>query len=64
MCYYCVHFVDTTEFGKVPTCAAFPNGIPVRILDHGFDHRKPYKGDNGIRFESRDGTPLWAELLR
>jgi N-6 DNA Methylase len=63
MCYYCVHFVDHTEIGKMATCAAFPNGIPVTILDHGFDHRKPYNGDNGIQFESRKtvaSSPLHA----
>ena len=33
------------------TCAAFPNGIPAAILAGDFDHRKPYLGDGGIRYE-------------
>ena len=32
-------------------CKAFPNGIPNEILTGEFDHTKPYKGDNGLRFE-------------
>lgn len=32
------------------TCAAFPGGIPDEILFEGFDHRKPFPGDGGIRF--------------
>ena len=37
---------------NMTTCKAFRNGIPVKILTGGFDHTKPFKGDNGIRFES------------
>lgn len=33
------------------TCAAFPAGIPAAILTNEFDHRKPYLGDGGIRYE-------------
>lgn len=32
-------------------CEAFPEGIPVEITEGGFDHRKAFRGDNGIRFE-------------
>ena len=38
------------------TCAAFPDGIPSSISFFGFntDHRRPFEGDNGIRFEPKD----------
>ena len=33
------------------TCKAFPGGIPEEILRGQHKHERPYKGDNGIRFE-------------
>jgi hypothetical protein len=35
----------------VSTCDAFPDGIPTKIFIDGFDHRKEFGGDNGVRFE-------------
>jgi hypothetical protein len=32
-------------------CKAYPGGIPDAIIEGKVDHRKPFKGDNGIRFE-------------
>ena len=32
-------------------CKAFPSGIPIDIIEEGFNHKKPFPGDNGIRFE-------------
>jgi hypothetical protein len=54
MCTFCRH---QTPKGENPegvygaTCSAFPRGIPRAIFFEGADHRKPYPGDQGIRFE-------------
>lgn len=48
LCIACVH-----RHGA--DCTAFPDGIPEEILFEGFDHREPYPGDNGVRFEVRAG---------
>ncbi|OJW20446.1 MAG: hypothetical protein BGO49_04355 [Planctomycetales bacterium 71-10] len=49
ICLRCRHFVDDRRW----TCAAFPRGIPGPILVMEADHREPYPGDGGIRFEPR-----------
>ncbi len=38
------------------TCAAFPNGIPEKILDNEHDHSKPYPGDGGLTFLANEGV--------
>lgn len=38
------------EKGEAPKCRAFPHKIPEKIWEGGYDHRKPYPGDNGVRF--------------
>ena len=35
-------------------CNAFPGGIPMEIYLNKVSHKKPYKGDNGIRFEKKE----------
>lgn len=37
------------------TCSAYPDGIPGKILFEHFDHRLPYPGDRGTRFEIARG---------
>lgn len=36
---------------NMTTCKAFPNGIHIKILTGHFDHTRPYRNDNGIRFK-------------
>lgn len=35
-----------------PTCAAFPDGIPLDIWFAQRDHFSPIEGDHGIQFQS------------
>ena len=45
-------------------CAAFPDGIPEAITFSEVDHRDPFDGDRGIRFEPIDDEVVaYAELL-
>ena len=37
------------------TCIAYPDGIPGKMLFEHFDHRLPYPGDAGTRFEVAPG---------
>lgn len=50
ICFTCKHLHDPDTYPHLK-CAAFPDGIPKQILYHDADHRKPYPGDQGIRFE-------------
>lgn len=51
-CYRCKHFRE--DF----TCGAFPDpavqAIPEEIMGNEHDHRQPYPGDHGIRFEPKE----------
>lgn len=64
-CNNCTHFEQDIEkwipydtLFRKPTCTAFPNGIPTVVFDGEFDHSEPYKGDNGIRFESVEKSTI------
>jgi hypothetical protein len=50
MCYNCKRQSNADPLN----CDAFPKGIPDPILFSRFDHRKPFAGDGGIRFEPID----------
>jgi len=45
ICFTCKYLLQDMK------CKAFPKGIPEKILTGEHDHTKPFKGDNGIRFE-------------
>jgi len=44
-CNECKHYRGLIQ------CDAYPDRIPAAIVTGQVDHRKPYKGDNGIRWE-------------
>lgn len=44
LCARCKHY------DKDGSCAAFPEGIPLKIMRNDHDHRTEYPGDNGVRF--------------
>lgn len=46
-CFHCIHLIHDEK----RVCKAFPDGIPIEIWNGDNDHKKPYKGDNGIMFE-------------
>lgn len=49
---------------EIARCRVFQDGIPLAILTNKADHRFPYPGDQGFRFQPKmdqtpiDGTPI------
>lgn len=78
ICFFCKHLYQFSneEFrasfrDKAPEriikCPAIPDGIPAEITVNLFDHRKPYPGDSGVRFEKLEeprirSIYLWRTL--
>jgi hypothetical protein len=55
LCYQCKHWKDNNEADE-PVCDAYPDGIPVQILEGRMDHTVPQVGDHGILFEKEAGV--------
>lgn len=51
LCWDCKHFEGYDPDKDASVCAAFPDGIPRPIIDGEIEHREPFPGDRGIRFE-------------
>ncbi len=50
-CSNCLNMSQLTNESGVPTCLAFPEGIPERILRGNIDHSLPVDGDHGFRYD-------------
>ncbi len=55
-CFECKNLLEHRADVIGPVCKAFPNGIPQKILFNLHDHKKPYPGDGGIRFEPMENN--------
>src|SRR5688500_13200405 len=54
-CFMCRHLIPS----GFPHCAAYPDGIPWEIQSGQVDHRQPWAGDRGVRYD-----PMTAEAFR
>jgi hypothetical protein len=53
-CRSCKHFYNNEEANRTGRfCASFEDA-PSEITDGHFDHREPFPGDNGIRWEPKN----------
>ena len=50
LCNNCTHLAKGPVSNEI-TCAAFPQRIPVEILLNRHDHRIPFPGDHGMRYD-------------
>ena len=57
-CFACRHLRLSPAGGLA--CAAFPRAIPADLLEGRAQHRQPYPGDNGVRFQPDPDAPADA----
>lgn len=50
-CATCRHYRSGTD---LPTCDAFPEGIPAGVLDGRISHKRHIPGDRGIKWEPKN----------
>ena len=53
LCLNCRRFQGDNPEGFGFKCEAFSATIPFEIITWQADHRRPYKGDHGLRFKAR-----------
>jgi hypothetical protein len=53
-CFECRHLRLSED--AFPVCAAFPDGIDMRLYIGEFDHLNPLPGDSGIQWEPAEGV--------
>lgn len=61
ICFNCRHFDQSDKIKN--SCAAFPGGIPLLILESKADHRQPFKGDGGKTYVPVRSDFTLPELL-
>lgn len=50
LCENCRRYAGVLQSG-IEGCDAYPAGIPAAILTAAADHRLPYAGDRGLRYD-------------
>lgn len=53
LCFLCAHLEMGKPGNQMPSCKAFPNGIPFEIYMKGYDHREPFRNE-AVLFELSD----------
>jgi hypothetical protein len=64
-CVLCRH-LDRSSMASlhIMRCTAFPAEIPREIVGNKHDHRKPFPGDHGVRFEPLKPEPSLAQDVK